>query len=147
MKFVIVDGDREALEYTARSLKRVYKQADIVTFADALSTYQYCVNHAREIALVFLPVTLKPIDGFKLRELISAYPIPLGIVFTMRGKSEDLIELINTNGNERYIVKPVTPSKISALAKEMVEQCWTDEDECKSCAYFWCRKRKGEADA
>lgn len=122
--FVIADRDADALALAEKSLKQVSPNAQIAAFTDALSAYKFCVNHAREITLVLLAVVLKPIDGFKLHELISTLPIPLNVVFMLKDESEEMLELVKSNGGCRWIAKPVTAARLLALASETLDLNW-----------------------
>ncbi|MDO4548437.1 MAG: hypothetical protein Q4D04_10085 [Clostridia bacterium] len=147
MKLVAADADTSSLALTESSLRSVFPDAEVICFTDAMSTYKYCLNHSGEIAAAFLPVILKPFDGIKLRGLMLTFPVRIEIVFTLREESGELCELIESNNVRWRVVKPVTPEKVAAVAREMVSDCWEDSERCRDCALFWCDKRPNSTSA
>lgn len=140
MEILAVDNDCDALSRIESSLHSVFPSIDIQKFRDAMSAYQYCMNHKKEIQLIFIALTFRPFDGFKLSEVIDRNAVCSSIVFTTRTDNQELAELVQLNGNYRRIVKPVTPEKIRA-ADGIIADCWHDEDTCRHCIFDWCESR------
>lgn len=147
MKIIAVDGDREALTGLKRSLESVFSEAEVISFDNALDSYQYYAAHKREIALIFFPLVLKPFDGFRYAEIVKQPGFRGSVVFTTQTDNDEIRELIQLNGDNWYIAKPVTPEKTRKLAALEQELCLdrigeNAGEKCVGCVYHWCKNRR-----
>lgn len=150
MKIIAVDSDEKALRQLKKCLKSVFAEAEIVSFTSALDSIRYFSRNKAGIAAVFVSLVIKPFDGFSYSEMIDAGSLQGGIVFVTQTDSDEIRELIQLNGANRHIVKPVTDAKIRELAELEQQMCSERVSDgsveyCGSCIYHWCGKRKSNA--
>ncbi|MEG1781187.1 MAG: response regulator [Clostridium sp.] len=116
MNFVVVDNNENDLELLVKTIRKEIPECQIQSFTDPLLSAKYICNNP--VDMVFLTDTMRPVNGFRLMQVLRKNVPKLAVVM-LSDDEHNRLDAVHA-GVDDYLLKPISPHLLGTIVRQSV---------------------------